>query len=233
MGATVVRKTDSQLAARCAAVASIGAAVIHVAVVPMHWTDWLPSGVFFAAIAAFQLVWGFLAWSRPTRILLAAGAAANLGSAALWVMSRTAGAPFGPNAGVPEAVEAAGIAVLLLQCYVIMGAGWALLRRYRGDEISGLGRAVVLLGANAVMAGAVTVGLASGLQGQHHHHGGPAEAERAPGHHADVTDHDLQVVPVAPPGLPVTDMSLNTAGDHHSESPAPAEADGHQHSHGD
>ncbi|MBB3600880.1 hypothetical protein FHT40_000513 [Mycolicibacterium sp. BK556] len=233
MGVKVVRKTDSQLAARCAAVASIGAAVIHFAVAPMHWTDWKPSGVFFAAIAVFQLFWGFLTWLRPTQILLAAGVAANLGSAALWVMSRTAGAPFGPNAGVPEAVEAAGIAVLLLQCYVIMGAGWALLRRYRGDEISGLGRAVVLMGANAVMAGAVTVGLASGLQGQHHHHGGPAEAEQVPGHHADVTTGHDRHEPAPAPGLPVTDMSLNTEGDHHPESAAPVEADAHQHSHSD
>lgn len=32
--------------------------------------------------------------------------------------------PFGPSAGEPEPVGAAGICVLLLQCYVVMGAGW-------------------------------------------------------------------------------------------------------------
>lgn len=243
-----MRKTDSRLAARCAAVASIGAAVIHFAVVPMHWKDWLPSGVFFASIAVFQLMWGFVAWSKPTRLLLAVGVMGNAGSAALWVMSRTAGAPFGPNAGEAEAVEAAGIAVLLLQCYVVMGAAWALLRRYRADEVSGFGRALVLLGANTVMAGAVTVGLASALQGHGHHHGGPAgaEAELVPAHDAHVAVHDHHVAPLipsgdgvtvpAPPpgsesGLPVTDMSLTTDGERHSESLTPAEPDGHQHDH--
>jgi hypothetical protein len=232
-------------------VASIGAAVIHFAVIPMHWTDWVPSGVFFASIAVFQLIWGYLAWSYPTRLVLAAGILGNAGSVALWVMSRTAGAPIGPNAGEPEAVEAAGISVLLLQCYVVMGAGWALIRRYRAQEVSGFGRALVLLGANTVMVGAVTVGLASSLQGQHHHHGGAtgAEAEQLPMHDAHLEGRDHHGVPLAPPtggvaelepaapelgaGLPVTDMSLSTDGDPHSEPLAPQQADGHQHSHDD
>jgi hypothetical protein len=34
--------TDSALAARLAAIASIGAAVIHLAVIPSHWRDWMP-----------------------------------------------------------------------------------------------------------------------------------------------------------------------------------------------
>lgn len=207
--------TDSPLAVRCAAVASIGAAVIHFAVAPMHWSDWRPSGVFFATIAVFQLNWGFVAWSWPTRLLLVVGAAVNFGSAALWVMSRTAGAPFGPNAGQPEAVEAAGISVLLLQCYVIMGATWVLLRRHRADEFSGFGRVLVLIGANTVMAGAVTVGLASGLQGHHHHLGGPAEvAEQVPARDAGPDGHPQP----ADQGRPLTHMVLNT--------------DDHQHDHG-
>lgn len=178
MTAIDARKTDNRLAARCAAVASIGAAVIHFAVAPMHWKDWVPAGVFFASIAFFQLAWGFLAWSRPTRLLLATGIAANVGSAALWVVSRTAGAPFGPpNAGAAEAVEAAGICVLLLQCYVVMGAAWVLVRRYRAHAFfSGVGRTLVLVGANTVMALAVTAGLASGLHGHQRHHGTPVDA---------------------------------------------------------
>lgn len=209
-----VRQRDSGLGLRCAAVASIGAAVIHFAVAPMHWRDWVPSGVFFASIAVFQLTWGFLAWSRSAPLVLVAGVVGNAGSAALWVMSRTAGPPFGPSAGQPEAVEAAGICVLLLQCYVIMGAAWALLRRHRADQGPAFGRALVLVGANAVMVGAVTVGLASGLQG-HHHHGGATEAEAE--HEAA---HDVPHAPAVPePARPVTDMGLVT--------------DGHQHHHGD
>ncbi|PND56152.1 hypothetical protein CRM90_18875 [Mycobacterium sp. ENV421] len=217
MTAKDARKIDNRLAARCAAVSSIGAAVIHFAVAPMHWKDWVPSGVFFASIAVFQLAWGFLAWSRPTRLLLAAGIAVNVGSAALWVVSRTAGAPFGPNAGAAEAVEAAGICVLLLQCYVVMGAAWVLLRRYRAHAFSGVGRTLVLVGANTVMALAVTAGLASGLQGHQHHHGVPVDAEAG---------RDAAHGAPAEPGRPVTDMKLSTAGEH-----PPSSSDGHQHDH--
>ncbi|WP_167098026.1 hypothetical protein [Mycobacterium sp. DL592] len=195
-------RIDNRLSARCAAVASIGAAVIHLGVAPAHWRDWAVSGVFFASIAVFQLIWGFLAWSRPTAVALAAGIAVNAGSVGLWIVSRTVGMPFGPHAGQPEAVEAAGICVLLLQCYVIMGALWTWLRSSRAQQVSGTGRALVLLGANSVMAVAVTVGLASGLQG-HHHDLPPA---------ATATHTDSAQTPHAEP---VTNMGLHTGGDHH------------------
>lgn len=238
-----MKKTDSRLAARCAAVASVGAAVIHVGVAPVHFRDWVASGVFFAAIATFQLVWAFVAWSRPTALVLAAGLLVNASSVALWVTSRIAGLPFGPYAGQPEAVDSAGIAAVLLQCYVMMGAWWAWMRSEEPEQVSGVSRAFVLLGANTVMAGAVAVGLASSFQGDHndHHHGAVTEAQGG---------HDAAHTPPATPGgtpqlspeagLPVTDMALDTA----DAAPQPAEpelpaaapepaADGHDHHHGD
>lgn len=233
-------KTDSRLAARCAAVASLGAAVIHFAVVPMHWRDWLPSGVFFAALATFQLLWAYVAWSRPGTLVLAAGIAANLGAAGLWVTSCLVGSPVGPSAGQPEPVGAAGIMVLLMQCYVVMGSAWAWSRRYQPEEISGFGRALVLIGANTVMAAAVTVGLAASLQGHHSHQHGPAveaQGEHHDGHEAHMegrkshADSDTQperphhpvdlqsppvggsATPVPEDGLPVTDMGLDDDGE--------------------
>lgn len=215
--ATVVHvaNDDSRLAARCAAIASLGAAVIHFAVTPMHWRDWLPSGAFFATVAVFQMIWALMAFSRPRSLLLAMGGVANAGLAALWVMSRTVGPPVGPHAGQPEAVEAAGISVLLLQCYVVMGAGWAWSRQYQAEEVSVLSRFLVMVGANTVIAGAVTVGLASSLHG-HHHHGGVTEAQ---GGHP--TTQDRQMPPSIPPatpdptaGRPLTDMALHIDDDH-------------------
>ena len=250
MAAREVTKTDSRLAARCAAIASLGAAVIHFAVTPMHWRDWLPSGLSFAALAVFQLIWAFVAWSRPGTVVFAAGIAANAGAAALWVMSCVAGLPVGPSAGQPEAAGAAGICVLLLQCYVVMGSVWAWSRQHQAEAASWFKRAAVLIGANAVMAGAVVVGLVGSLHGQQHHHGGAVEAASDhPGSHGA-----HMVEPLAPPvkgvaptpaatapeqGLPVTDMGLDIGGDqHHSQPLAPSpdsdlEADGHQHQHDD
>lgn len=170
MGFRAEAGTDSRVAARAAAIASLGAAVIHTAVTPDHWRDWLPAGVFFASIAMFQLIWAVLAWTRPPSAVLAAGIAANAGIAALWVLSRTAGQPFGPNAGQTEAVQAAGICALLLECYVVMGAAWGWFRAEgRAAPVSGLGSTLVLLGANAVIASVVAVGLVSGVHGHDHH----------------------------------------------------------------
>lgn len=182
--------TDSGLAARAASTASVGAAVIHFAVMPVHWLDWLPSGLFFATAAVFQLMWALLAWTRPPAILLAVGIVGNAGLATLWVVSRTEGVPFGPHAGDPEVVHAAGICALLLECYVVMGAAWAWLRADRAEPVTVIGSALVLLIANSVIAVVVTLGVASSLQ-DHHHHRLPAQAQhpQAPaveaGHHHD------------------------------------------------
>ena len=213
------KKTDGRLAARCAAVTSLGAGLIHLVVAPVHWRDWVFSGLFFVAIALFQLVWAFLAWSRPTALVLGAGVAVNAAALALWVTSRTGGVPFGPFAGQPEAVDAAGICVLLLECYVVMGAGWAWIRGYRAEQVSGFNRAAVLLAANAVMVGAVAVGVGSTLQGHaHDHHEGATEAQ---GGHPATPEHPAPQ-PVEE-GLPVTDMSLDADAVSPTTTPAPAE----------
>lgn len=203
--------TDSHLAARAAAIASLGAAVIHFAVTPEHWRDWLPSGLFFASMAVFQLIWALLAWTRPPAALLAIGAVANAASVALWVLTRTAGMPFGPHAGVPEGVQGASICALLLECYVVMGAVWALHRRNHTETIPDLGRGLVLLGANAVIALAVVAGVVSGLQGHDHH--APAEAEgELP---SLVTPADAGTRPAAVPAS-APDRTVPASGDHHS-----------------
>ena len=229
-----VSGTDSRVAARAAATASFGAAVIHFAVTPAHWSVWLPSGIFFASIAVFQLIWALLAWTRPPALLLTAGVMANAGFAALWIWSRTAGEPFGPNAGEPEAVQAAGICALLLECYIVMGAAWAWFRGDRAEPVSGFGSALVMLGANTVVVAAVTAGVASGLQGHDHHHA-PDEAqseypaphsEHPDGHHnnsepAVPLDVDVTGPPTAPTPaesvLPPTESSHDIDGDHHHE----------------
>jgi hypothetical protein len=225
----VTKKTDSRLAARLAAISSFGAAVIHFAVMPTHWQEWTPSGLFFASIALFQLVWAIVVRVRPSAAVLAAGIVANMGAAALWAMSRTAGAPFGPHAGEPEVIEAAGLFALLLECYVVMGAGWVWYRGQRTEPISWFGNAIVLGGGSAVIAAAAALGVASGFLNDHH---APASAEHdnhapisghADGHHdhpEPVATPNTEVAPPptapapAEPLPPATDLSHETDGDH-------------------
>ena len=215
-------KTDTGLAARLAAFASLGAAVIHFAVAPTHWREWIPSGLFFVSIALFQLIWARAMLARTTTAVLAAGIAGNVGAAALWALSRTAGAPFGPNAGVPEIVQSAGLCALLLEVYVVMGAGWVWYRGRQAQPIPAVVNAIVLLGVGAVIASAATVGVASGLQDDHH---GPAG-----GHGEGRQDHPEPATPptaesTRPPNTPAhvvspphaVDTSEDADGDHHHD----------------
>lgn len=194
-------KTDSRLAARLAAIASLGAAVIHFAVAPTHWQEWMPSGLFFVSLALCQLIWARVVLARPTTPVLAAGIILNVGAIALWAMSRTAGAPFGPHSGVPELVQAADLCALLLQIYVVMGAGWVWHRGRHGQPVPAFANAIILLGAVAVVALASTVGVASGLRHGHH---GPATAESD--HHGpsaeQVDGHHRSSEPANPPSIP-------------------------------
>lgn len=214
-------QTDSRLAARFAAIASLGAAVIHFAVAPTHWHEWMPSGLFFVSLALVQLVWAAVILVRTTIPVLAVGILLNVGVVALWAVSRTAGAPFGPHAGTPESTQAADLCALLLQVYVVMGAGWVLYRGRRGLPIHGFAHAVVLLGAAAVVALASTVGVASGLR---HGHPGPAGAEA--GHHGPsiepIDDHhgheEPRPAPAPPDAPPAAAVPLHDAhGEHHHD----------------
>lgn len=163
---------------KLAALASFGAAIVHFAVVPTHWQEWVPAGLFFLSIALCQLIWARLVLAQMTTSVLAAGIMLNVGAIALWALSRTAGAPFGPHAGEPELVKGADLCALLLQIYVVMAAGWVVYRGHHGEPIPAFGNAIVLLGATAVVALASTVGVASGLQ-----HGHPEQAGAATDHH--------------------------------------------------
>ncbi|WP_396919633.1 hypothetical protein [Mycolicibacterium sp.] len=227
------KKTDSRLAARLAALASLGAAVIHFSVAPAHWREWIPSGLFFVSIALFQLIWARAVLVRTTNPVLATGILLNLGAIALWALSRTAGAPFGPHAGEAELVQAADLCALLLQIYVVMGAGWVWYRGLQGEPIPAYANAMILLGAAGIITLASTAGVASGLRHGHH---APAGAE--PGHHGTSVehadgDHGHPPVPAAPPPvvekggsrppaptevkIPAAEPSHDSHGDHHHD----------------
>ncbi|ULE34933.1 hypothetical protein [Mycobacterium sp. IDR2000157661] len=223
MAQSKAQKTDSGLAARVAALASAGAAVIHIAVTPTHWQEWVLSGIFFALLALFQFVWAWLVVTRPSTPVLGAGIVVNLGSVAVWALSRTAGVPFGPHAGEPELVRAAGICALLLQSYIVMGAAWVWVRGHRSRSVPRLGYGMVLAGAGTVIAVAVAVGVVSGLQHGHHSSGGEAEHGHHPPDGAEEGHHGVPAPPPAPRPAAPQDPA---------QEPAPAHDHDDHHDHG-
>jgi hypothetical protein len=183
------------------------------------------SGLFFVLIALFQLVWSRLVLRRPTTTVLAAGIVVNVGAAALWAVSRTAGAPFGPHAGEPELVQAAGLCALLLEIYVVMGAGWVWYRGQQAGPVPGFANAMVLAGLGSVIVSTSALGAVSGLQHGHHapdgaqHHDHGTVSGHTGGHRDSVAPLDVNVVPPptapAPAPAPAEPAAPDAHGDHH------------------
>jgi hypothetical protein len=223
-------RTDIKLATAVAAFASVGAALIHLAVTPDHWREWLLSGLLFAGLAIFQLGWAAAVLRSVHRAVLGIGVVANTAAITLWIVTRTSGLPFGPHADVPEQLGPAGILTAVLELVVVVGGVWGMLPREQASRISlwkyrfALGGAVVLIAA--VMAPGVVAGL-------DHAHGG-AGHDSSGGHGTDHhgTDHHGTGERDEPTPAP-TSSSASVPGESTSQrqptsAPPP---DSHDHSH--
>ena len=83
---------------------SLVAAVVHFEVAPEHFQEYLPFGIFFVLSGLVQVAWAVTVLWRPTRSVLLAGACGNLLIVLLWMVSRTAGLPIGPEPWTHQAV---------------------------------------------------------------------------------------------------------------------------------
>lgn len=91
---------------RLAAGGLIAAGLVHAAVAPEHFREYLAFGVFFAVLTLVQWCTAVVWLRRPTVAtarLLAGGSACVV---ALWVLSRTTGLPVGSQPWRPEGVAA-------------------------------------------------------------------------------------------------------------------------------
>jgi hypothetical protein len=93
-----------------AAVLSLGAAWVHLAYVAPHLRQWWAYGAFFLATGIGQALFAPLILRRPRPWLAVVGIAGNIAIVAMYVLSRTNGAPLGPHAHVPERVGAVDLA---------------------------------------------------------------------------------------------------------------------------
>lgn len=113
------------------ALLSAGAATIHFVVAPEHWTTYSAYGAFFVAAAAAQLGWSIWILTAPSRLIYMAGALGNALIVGMWIVSRTAGVPIGPDAGEREAAALADVVATTFEAVVVVAAV-ALSRSERG-----------------------------------------------------------------------------------------------------
>src|SRR5215472_8968373 len=142
---------------------SAAAAAIHFAVVFEHFKDYTLYGVFFLVLAWAQLIWPAVLLWRPSRLWLWLGIAGNAIVLAVYVASRTAGLPFGPDLHNAESVGALDVMSCVLEAGLIAGCAALLWRpslldrpvRRRGTvgTVAGLAAvpALVIAATTAVM----------------------------------------------------------------------------------
>ena len=159
------------------AAAALGAAVLHAAFAPGHFAETWSHGLTFAVIAWLQLALAVALIAYPSRRVFALGLL-NIVIIGVWVMSRTIGTPFGPDAWTPEDVGIPDLIATTLEALLVMGSA-GLLWRTRGRTMKVIaGPRLLLWGAIAgtlVVAVASTVALTPRYAGEHTH-GGAGEA---------------------------------------------------------
>lgn len=138
-----------------AAILSFGAAAIHFAAVQPHLEEFVPFAVAFAFLGVVQLVLGVgltRGWpaARTTSVLV------SLGVIAVWVMSRTAGLPIGPEPWTPEEIGPADVISSTFEAAMVaLLVAAPLYRTLPGRIVRGLARSVYL--ALVPISGGVTV----------------------------------------------------------------------------
>lgn len=99
--------------------ASLGAGLVHTAVIREHFEHWWAFGIYFAVLSVYQLGWCLAAMSARSVPLKRVTLAVNGGVVGLWLVTRTIGLPVGPGKWEPEALGRADVAATAMQILII------------------------------------------------------------------------------------------------------------------
>src|SRR6202051_3953741 len=148
---------------------SVGAAAIHFAVVFEHFSEYALYGAFFLVISWAQVIWPAVLLWRPSRLWLWLGIAGNAAVIAVYVASRTAGLPFGPDLHSPESVGALDVVSCVLEFGLIAVCAALLWRPSLADRPvkprSAFARAAALAAVPVAVIAATTAVMTPGWAG--------------------------------------------------------------------
>ena len=108
-----------------AAMASIGAGVIHAAAIGVH-SEHHQAVITFTILAIAQLGWGILALQRCGRVIAGVGIAINGAAVVGWIMAKTNGISFIDGLDVVEDVQFADTTAMVFAAIAVVAAVLAL-----------------------------------------------------------------------------------------------------------
>jgi hypothetical protein len=160
---------------------SLAAGVIHLVMAPIHAGSSTAEAIGFAAVGWLQILLAIGLLIRPSRALLQGTVLLNAAVIVVYIISRTAGLPFGDHAGVAEDVEGIDLMTAIFEGLLVVGAAALLARPRLGSKLST--EAVVMASAiPVVVLIATSVALADPALTQHSHGEGDAGEVAAGGH---------------------------------------------------
>ena len=129
MSATARTDADANVSVAQGSLAalSMAAAAIHFAVMEEHFAEYVAFGVFFSVVAWLQALWALGVIVLPSRRLLLAGLVGNALVILVWLVSRTAGLPIGPEAGAPEPAAFVDVLSTILEVAIVVGTAMLVL----------------------------------------------------------------------------------------------------------
>ncbi len=125
----------------------LGAAVIHVALIPERLDEWTAAGVFLVALALAQLAAAAAVFSgkRALRLPgLVAAVVVSAGALIAWTVARAASLPFRPDGWAPKAIGVSDVLCLALELMTLTLAVVLLRRRPSAAPWSSYGLAIAL-----------------------------------------------------------------------------------------
>jgi hypothetical protein len=188
------------------------AGVIHLVMVPAHAGEWLVEGIAFALAGWLQLGLAVLLVTRPSRALLQVAVVANIVFVAAWALTRLAGWPVGPEAGVAHDATFIDLVCVALELGCVALAGALLARPRIGGTARGLVPLVpvaALLLATAAIASPSARGHDHGgeASGGGHEHGAAADQGSAAHDEAAMAGHEHGATGAG--GAPADDKGLS------------------------
>lgn len=177
--APLVQTGRRTVAAACTL--SLVAAAIHMLVTPEHFAEWWGYGTFFVIIANVEIAFACLLVLHPSRWVIHAGVWSTMATLLMYLVSRTAGIPLGPEAGAVEEVETLGLIATAAEAGMLVACVAMLADRDRSRTLT----AVALIGAGlwaASLSGALTPSADAVAHSHGDEHGEGAAAERVHTH---------------------------------------------------